>query len=105
MEKKLNERQSGMLAREMELWSLLTEDNEHTEVRMRIADFFDVPDGDFRIFRVYSDMYAAIQNEQTKRNGISKKALELRQMLDDSMFHLIGYQYGDELSRNIKGCL
>lgn len=102
---KLNERQSGMLAREMELWSLLTEYNEHTEVRMRIADFFDEPDGDFRIFRVYSDMYAAIHNEHTKRNYINEEALRLRQRLDDSMFHLIGYQYGDELSRNIKGCL
>ena len=103
--KELSETTKRVLSELVEKWSQDTEDNLHTEVRFKIAQFFAFCDNESRIFLVLRNMYGDILREEELQGCISKEVYNLRHVLDEQLYTNIKNINGEDILAKVKECL
>lgn len=87
----------------LKVWEQMTADNEHSEVRCRIAHFLNIVTKG-KAF-VLSSLYQNILNEQNRQGNLTKMLINLRSAADQEMYAFIKEELGEEVYRQIYQCL
>lgn len=95
--------QQQYLEGNLKVWEQMTSDNEHSEVRCRIAHFLNtVTQG--KAF-VLSSLYQNILDEHNRRGNLTKMLRNLRYAADQEMYAFIKEELGEEVYQQIYKCL
>lgn len=101
--KKLTDAQKFYLQGNAKAWKQLTFENEHTEVRIRIAHCMNVFTGGEAATLV--TIYEAINREQERRNNLTRMLRNLRDATDQELYEFIKEHYGEDVFKQIHECL
>ena len=101
--KQLSEAQVLFLQANSKVWAHLTDENEHTEVRVRIAHFFNVVSNGGAT--LLSAGYHNIQSEENRIGHLTKMMRNLRDALDKEMYAFIKEQFGENVFSQVHACL
>ena len=100
---KLTAAQQQYLEGNSKVWKQMTADNEHSEVRCRIADFLNTASRGKAYLLV--KMYELIYREQERQNNLTKMMKNLRAAADQEMYTFIKEELGEEVYQQIYQCL
>ena len=100
---KLTAAQKQYLEGNSKVWKQLTYDNEHDEVRCRIADFLNTASRGKSYLLV--KMYELIYREHERQNNLTKMMKNLRAAADQEMYTFIKEEFGEEVYQQIYQCL
>lgn len=99
---KLSAPQQEFLDGNSKVWKQLTFDNEHSEVRVRVAHFLNiVTEGKAMLL---SSLYNAINDEHKRTGNLSRMAYNLRNAADEQMWQFIRDNFDEDVYRQIHEC-
>lgn len=81
----------------LESWRQQRENNNHTEIRRSIADYFD--------YRLLSNIFLAIQKRQDEVNYLELHLQKIRYYAETLMCQRIEQEYGEDILKQVTSCL
>ncbi len=81
----------------LESWRQQTENNNHTEVRRAIADYFG--------YGLLSNIFLAIQKRQNEVNFLEPHLQMIRYYAETLMCQRIEQEYGEDILKQVTSCL
>ena len=83
-------------------WARMTDENQHTEVRIEIAKFFKL---DWMHAGTGGDFVGAYEADREIQNRYRSVNLPARVIVDNAMFARIAREYGKETAQQVYNCL